>query len=151
MNHETYSYSIRGDFLQFQFISEGPRGNITKFIRFQPRISGSISYFNLGFGDYDPRTDTVDDHARSNNLDQAKILATIAASVLEFTHHFPGTFVYATGSTAARTRLYQMGIASNWDEIEPLLYVFGFIPGQGWEPFRKNVSYQGFLVKRKKM
>lgn len=32
--------------------------------------------------------------------------------------------VYAKGSTPARTRLYQIGIISNWDQIEPLLEVY---------------------------
>jgi hypothetical protein len=44
-------------------------------------------------------------------------LATIAATVLEFTKRFPDVMVYAKGSTPARTRLYQIGISANWDEI----------------------------------
>ncbi len=32
--------------------------------------------------------------------------------------------VYAKGSTPARTRLYQIDIISNWDQIEPLLEVY---------------------------
>ena len=73
----------------------------------------------------------------------------IAATVLEFTRHFPDVIVYAKGSTSARTRLYQIGIVANWKEIEPLLYVFGFEQKKGWEPFQRNVNYQAFLVKRK--
>src|SRR5688572_18026618 len=53
-----------------------------------------------------------------NNQDRDKILATVAAMVLEFTEHFPEVWVYAQGSTLARTRLYQMGIAAHWDDID---------------------------------
>ena len=58
--------------------------------------------------------------------------------------------VYAKGSTPARTRLYQMGINSNWSEIEPLMLVLGFVDGK-WEIFKKNVNYEAFLVQRKKL
>jgi len=45
--------------------------------------------------------------------------------------------------------LYQIGISSNWNEIDPLLYVYGYEQDKGWQPFRKNVNYQAFLVKHK--
>jgi hypothetical protein len=110
---------------------------------------GGITYFNLGFGDLNPKTGKIDDLAITNNHDREKILATIAATVLEFTKHFPDVMLYAKGSTPARTRLYQIGIAANWNEIEPLLYVFGYEPKNVWQPFGKNVNYYAFLVKRK--
>jgi hypothetical protein len=46
-----------------------------------------------------------------------------------------------------RTRLYQMGIVANWNEIEPLLHVYGFAE-DGWQPFKKNINYEAFLVLR---
>ncbi len=49
-----------------------------------------------------------------NNPDKEKILATVAATVVEFTNHFPYVMVYAKGSNAARTRLYQNGIFASW-------------------------------------
>jgi len=69
--------------------------------------------------------------------------------VLEFTQHFPDVMVYARGSTPARTRLYQIGIATNWREIDPLMQVFGYEQNKGWQSFRIGVNYQAFLVKRK--
>jgi hypothetical protein len=71
------------------------------------------------------------------------------ATVLEFTQRFPDVIVYAKGSTPARTRLYQIGISANWSEIEPLLHVFGYEQNRGWVPFKKNVNYDAFLVRRK--
>jgi len=58
--------------------------------------------------------------------------------------------VYATGSTPARTRLYQMGISANWAEIESILKIFGFNSGQ-WQPFQQNINYEAFLAIRKKI
>lgn len=91
----------------------------------------------------------MDDQAVSNNHDTDKVLATVAATVLEFTACFPDMPVYATGSTPGRTRLYQMGISANWQHIAPLLHVWGFTKG-GWEPFKRGVNYQAFMALRKK-
>ena len=57
--------------------------------------------------------------------------------------------VYAKGSTDARTRLYQMGIAANLEEIQSLLTVYGFT-NNTWSEFEKNINYDAFLVIRKK-
>lgn len=78
-----------------------------------PMKVNGIVYFNLGFGDLNQKTGKVDDLAVTNNLDREKILATIAATVLECTRHFPDIMIYAQGSTRVRTRLYQIGISAN--------------------------------------
>lgn len=56
--------------------------------------------------------------------------------------------VFAQGSTPSRTRLYQIGIASQYEEISLLLYIYGFINDQ-WEEFRKGCNYEAFLVRLK--
>jgi hypothetical protein len=89
----------------------------------------------------------IDDSA-SDNQDAELVLATVAATVLEFASHFSDAMMYAKGSTASRTRLYQIGISSNWTEIEPLLHVYGFI-NESWQPFKKNINYEAFLAMRK--
>jgi hypothetical protein len=149
MNLNIYKFSASDTFLDFEFESNGPKGKVRKIVRYSPQNAGGITYFNLGFGDLNPKTGKIDDLAITNNQDREKILATIAATVLEFTQHFPDVMVYATGSTPARTRLYQIGISANWNEIELLLQVFGYQQNTGWQPFRKNVNYRAFLVKRK--
>jgi hypothetical protein len=90
----------------------------------------------------------IDHFAISDSQDTELVLATVAATVLEFTSHFPDAIVYAKGSTSSRTRLYQIGISSNWIAIEPLLHVYGFTNGS-WQPFKKNINYEAFLVIRK--
>jgi hypothetical protein len=149
MNLKPYKYSRSDTHLDYEFESTGPNGKIRKIVRYSPQNANGITYFNLGFGDLNPRTGKIDDLVTTNNRDRQKILATVAATLLEFTGHFPDAMVYAKGSTPARTRLYQMGISANWEEIEPLLYVYGFDQDKGWQPFRRKVNYQAFLVKRK--
>lgn len=125
-----------------------PNGKIKKVVRFTPRNAGGVTYFNLGFGDWNETKRRIDDRAISNNHDRDKILATVAFVVLEFTAHFADVWVYAQGSTPARTRLYQMGIAAYWNEIVALLNVFGYANGK-WESFRKHINYEAFIVIRK--
>ncbi|MFP5080869.1 DUF6934 family protein [Pedobacter sp. JCM 36344] len=148
MNIEQYQFYTNDNFLDFEFESDGPNGRIKKVVRFSPNNSNGITYFNLGFGDLNIETGQIDDLSKSNNNDRDKILATVAATVLVFTDHFPDVMVYAQGSTPSRTRLYQMGITTNWEEINPLLDVYGFTKGK-WELFEKDTSYEAFLVIRK--
>jgi hypothetical protein len=149
MNLKKYGYSVSDSYLNFEFDSDGPKGRIRKIVRYSPQNAGGITYFNLGFGDLNQKTGKIDDLAITINQDREKILATIAATVLEFTQHFPDAIVHAKGSTPSRTRLYQMGISANLNEIDPLLYVYGYEKNKGWQSFHKKVNYQAFLVKRK--
>jgi hypothetical protein len=149
MNLDAYPYTISDDHLIYTFDSYGPSGKIRKTVRYRLRNRGGLAYFNLGFGDLDPVTGNVDDRAVSNNSDKEKVLATVAATVLDFICTFPDALVYAQGSTPARTRLYQMGISTNWNEISSLLQVYGYVFDSGWQTYEKNVNYLGFLARRK--
>ena len=139
LNH--YKFSASHDFLDFEFESDGRNGRIRKVVRFSPQNANGVTYFNLGFGDINSKTGSINDLSISSNLDTNKILATVAETVVVFTSCFPDAIVYAKGSTTSRTRLYQMGIASNWEAIELVLDVYGFINGR-WEPFKKITNYE---------
>jgi hypothetical protein len=73
--------------------------------------------YNLAFGDIPDGTDMIDDAVVSNNDDRDMILATVANTIFDFTNNYGKHYIFATGSTPARTRLYQMGISSLWNEI----------------------------------
>ncbi len=148
MQLERYEYSTNETFLDFEFESNGPNGEIKKIVRFSPANANGRTYFNLVLGDWNEETRTIDDAAISDNQDTERILATVAATVLDFTEQFPDVIVFAKGSTPARTRLYQMGISANLKEIDHLLQVYG-LQNRKWEPFRKNVNYDAFLAVRK--
>lgn len=148
MNLNGYEFKTSKSFLDYEFYSEGPKGKIKKVVSFTPRTANGVTYFNLGFGDWNESKKKIDDRAISNNQDRDRILATVAVMVLEFTEHFPDVWVYARGSTPGRTRLYQMGIAVHWNHIEPLLHVYGYTNGE-WQSFHKNVIYEAFMILRK--
>jgi hypothetical protein len=134
--------------LVYWFYSEGPKGRIKKTIRFQHKPLYGRNFFNLAFGDSDGSTDRMNDLVISNNGDHLKVLYTVAAVVREFINCWPNAIIQIQGSTSSRTRLYQMGISSFWQEIIKEFEVYGEL-GQNWEPFKKGINYKRFLVFKK--
>jgi hypothetical protein len=149
MNLERYDYKNSKSFLNYEFYSEGPKGVIKKVIRFMPATVGSYSYYNLAFGDWNESENTIADFIVSNNHDAEKVLATIASAVLDFTDRYPNVMIYAEGSTASRTRLYQMALNKYWNEIDTVIEIYGLIEGEGFQLFERGRNYGAFVVKRK--
>jgi hypothetical protein len=130
----------------YEFESDGPKGNVIKRIEYtETELKG---FYNLGFGDKDHNTGKINDTVITNNGDSQKILATVAYTVYSFTDKYPNAWIYAIGSTKARTRLYRMGIANNLVEILQGFEIHGF-KDNSWFEFEKNVDYDAFLIKRK--
>lgn len=150
MKYERYeSLLTSGDSLEFKFTSEGPKGEIQKVVQFIKTNDPLI--YNLAFGDLLPGG-KVDDHVKNDNKDRNKILATVAATVYEFTARYPEKFVFFTGSTHERTRLYRMALTNNMEELSQDFEIYGItITGETFiaESFSKGKTYTGFLVKRK--
>ena len=141
-----YALASSDKLTTFEFVSEGQKGIIHKIVRYQPTNLKDI--YNLAFGDKDHTTGNIDDTVISNNGDSEKVLATVAATVYAFTDKYPDVWIYATGSTKSRTRLYRMGVTKFFSEVNDDFEVLGEREGD-WESFRKNVEYEGFLVRRK--
>ena len=100
----------------FEFISEGPKGNITKIVQYsETNLKG---FYNLGFGDKNEKSGEIIDDIITNNSDSQKVLATVSSTVYAFTDKYADSWIYATGLTKARTRLYRMGITNNLIEIQ---------------------------------
>jgi hypothetical protein len=146
MKLERYQLKTSDNIKVFEFVSEGPKGRIEKIIQLsETNLKG---FYNLAFGDKNPETGVLDDLAISNNADMDKILATVVAAVLAFTERNPDAYVYATGSTSARTRIYRMGISKYYEEIVGSFQLFGETEND-LEEFEKNKDYFGFVVIRK--
>lgn len=148
MNNEKYHLKSETKFTRFEFISEGPKGAIRKIIEFQKMNSPNV--YNLAFGDYNSETDEIDDLAVTNNRDTEKILSTVASAVYVFLDEYPNAYVYATGSTMARNRLYRMGITKYLVEMEKDFYLYGQIK-EDFYKFEIGEDYEGFLVLKKKI
>jgi hypothetical protein len=141
-----YELVAENTLMVYEFMSEGKKGQIPKLIKFsETSLKG---FYNLAFGDKDPETGYINDKAVSNNGDSEQVLATIVSAVYAFTDINPDVWVYATGSTKARTRLYRMGITKYMNEAAQDFHVFGQLEGE-WKPFAKGVDYSAFVVRRK--
>jgi uncharacterized protein DUF6934 len=134
MNLERYTYYANPSFFDFEFLSEGPKGTIKKVARFN---TIGVNLYNFGFGDLDETTGDISDTVVTNNGDGDKVLATVAGIVYDFTGRFTEAAIYIKGSTAARTRWYQMSIGANWEEIGRTFEVFGYRDDK-WEHFQKG-------------
>ena len=148
MSLDRYSLVSSDDGLRFVFYSDGPNGLIRKVVSFK-KIEADDEIYNLGFGDFDPDTERVNDLSVSNNRDRDKILATVAAATIYFSDLYPEAQIFAEGSTPARTRLYVMGVAKHLKEITNIFEIWGALGERKWELFRENKPYVALLAKRK--
>ena len=145
MNFPKYPVAANDENSRYLFFSEGPKGKIAKGVIYS-HIEGNL--YNLGFGDWNEESENLNDFSRTNNGDRDKVLVTVAFTALDFTSKNPEAQIFVEGSTSARTRLYQMGIAGNLMEIKANFEINGFL-FNGWEPFRRGRNYDAFLIKRK--
>ncbi|WP_312763225.1 DUF6934 family protein [Epilithonimonas sp.] len=147
MNLPKYPLNSSDKMMTFEFVSEGEKGLIHKLVRYQSTNLKDL--YNLAFGDKDIETGEIDDRVISNNGDSEKVLATVVATLYAFTDKYPDVWIYATGSTKARTRLYRIGITKFLDEVKKDFEIYGELENN-WDKFNIGTEYDGFLVKRKK-
>jgi hypothetical protein len=146
MNLDRYPISSSNNRTAYEFLSKGPKGTIRKLVLFE-KISTNL--FNLSFGDWDEENQIIEDKTRSNNNDRDKVLATVASAVIDFMAHHPNAILFAEGITPIKTRLYQMGINQNLQEISQLFDIEGYHE-ENWEPFRSGKNYEAFNLKARK-
>ena len=148
MNNPKYQLKAAQDLTVFNFISEGPKGSIQKLIEIkETNLKG---FYNLAFRDKDEQTGKINDKVVTNNNDTDKVLATVVSAVYAFTNTNPDAWVYATGSTDARTRLYRMGINKYLNDVENDFEIYGELKNN-WCIFDKDINFEGFVVRRKKI
>ncbi|HEY4337984.1 MAG TPA: hypothetical protein VGM89_18870, partial [Puia sp.] len=125
MELERYDIEESSDELTYRFYSDGPKGRIRKAVSFQPARHLGRNAYNLLFGDYVESTGWIDDRVVSNNGDPRIILLVVAGIVDKFVNLYPQAIIFIKGSSASRTRLYQMGITSAWSEIREKYDIWG--------------------------
>ena len=148
MQEDKYSFKKLPETFYYEFFSLGPKGEIKKVVRYRLVEEFPTPIFNLGFGDWNEHSGEMNDRITTNNNDRQKVLATVADTIFDFTKNHPGCLIFAQGSTESRTRLYQMGIAAFWEEVNSSFVVLGYY-NEGWEAFEKGTNYEAFLIKRK--
>jgi len=146
MRYEKYEVNADPCLTVYTFVSEGSKGKITKIVEYNE--TGMVGVYNLGFGDKDLLTGQMNDVIVTDNGDSKKVLATVASTIFAFFNKYPHAWIYATGSSRSRTRLYRIGISNNLTEISQIFDVYGLV-GDIWYDFERNIDYDAFLIKRK--
>ena len=143
---QRYELKSDADLTVFEFISVGKKGEIPKIVQYSE--TNLKDFYNLGFGDKDLLTGEVDDKVISDNGDSQKVLATVVATVYAFTGKYPESWIYATGSTRSRTRLYRIGLTNNLEEILKDFELYGLKNGE-WQEFAKGTRIRSIFGEKK--
>jgi hypothetical protein len=130
----------------YAFISAGIKGDVLKVVQYEKTAEGDT--YNLAFGDFNVETGELDDRSITNNGDREKVLATVAATVVDFLNSHPHAKVRAQGSTEVRTWLYQRKLNQYFEEVTENFSLWGRTAA-GWEEFERNKDYQAFLIQPK--
>lgn len=140
-----YVIECTDDALTFEFDSVYGDRVVGKVIVYG-RFPNDPNVFNLALGDKQP-DGSIDDFARTNNSDMDKVMATVVQSLFVFFDRYPVSIVYFTGSTQARTRLYQIIIGKELAVAQRAFFIRGLRNGIP-EPFEPNQSYEAFLLQK---
>ena len=144
MNQPTYTVEYVLDKDRYIFESIGPRGSIFKVVIFSEIETET---YNLGFGDYDPLTNEIDDKVVSDNGDIIKVIATVVGVALKFLAENPMTYIHIEGSSPLRTQLYNRIINRNYEDLFQTYEIYGF-KNEEFEAFQKNTQYESFLIRK---
>jgi hypothetical protein len=144
MNQPVYqsTYSTKEE--RYIFESIGTKGKILKVVKF---FEIDENLYNLGFGDFDPITNQIDDKVVSDNGDLIKVMATVIGLALKFLDDNPMAMVFFEGSTPQRTQFYQWIINRYYDDMVEIIEIYGVSNGES-EPFQKTKVYESFLIQK---
>jgi hypothetical protein len=132
--------------VRFEFDSVGIQRTVRKVIRYAQTVIPD--FYTLALFDK-LETGVLSDSSRTNQGDMEKVLATVLQTVFVFLSKHPDATVVFTGSTPARTRLYQIAISKEIFKVKHLFAIQGFTDGN-FEDFEFGKGYEGFAISSKK-
>ncbi len=133
---------------QFLFESIGNK-TITKAIEYTPFTTiDQRTVYNLGFGDFDPATNTVSDNVNSNNGDMYKVFNTVLSTVLLFFQTNPNDMIFVQGGDKRRRRIYCYYIDKNYTVLSEEYQIFGGTTTK-LSFYKIGVEYDYLLIHRK--
>jgi hypothetical protein len=145
---EKYDFTASDEGTYFEFISNGPKGNIIKAVQFI-LIDSIEEIYSLGLGDRDPITNQIDDEVVTDNKDTRKVLGTIGEIGRQFLESKPNAKIVFEGNTESKNRLYRIGINSVLGELNTKYSIFGFREQNlTWERFNKKSDYIAFTISK---
>ena len=145
MDGPHYNFTASDDATVFWFESIGEGNVVEKQIKISP--TSFPNFYTLALVDV-MADGSLSDTNRPRQGDVEKVLATVLQTVLVFTEKNPDSTVFFTGSTPARTRLYQMAIVRELEAAKSMFDIQGLIGGLFYD-FQSGTPYEGFAITRK--
>lgn len=128
----------------FYFASSAD-GKIDKVLLFKHLDDPEVFEITLG----NLRTDgSIDVDGSGDHGDAALVLSTVAKAIEFFLSDHPEAEIFIEGTTPGRTRLYQMAIVRELDDLGRYFDVSGFT-GSREEFFQSGRNYQSFTISLK--
>lgn len=144
MDTTWYDYIFDGFGRTFFFSGSGD-GEIDKVLIFNYLYESGAYEITLG----DLRIDgSIDVDGKGDGGDAATILSTVAKAITFFFSDYPEEEIFIEGTTAARTRLYQMAIVRELNDLGRYFDIYGF-DGSEEELFRPGRNYRSFTISLK--
>lgn len=141
MDKPFYQFQIGADARTLSFVSTGPR-TVEKLVSYAKTTLPD--FFNLALADMED-DGSQNFHSVRNNGDLEQIMATVAQTMLLFFQYHPTAKVAFTGSTPARTRLYQIILAREIPAVAADFVISG-VRDNTLELFQPNRDYDGFVI-----
>ena len=144
MNTPWYDYLSDGYDRMFYF-SGWESMNMNKVLLFKYLDDPEVYEIILG----NLRTDGSIDVERAGDYDHADtVLSTVAKAIAFFLADRPEAEIFIEGTTPTRTRLFQMAIVRELDDLGQYFDVYGFTDGRE-EIFQSGRNYQAFTISLK--
>ncbi|MCF0061197.1 hypothetical protein MUK70_18315 [Dyadobacter chenwenxiniae] len=144
MNEPFYEFRVLDEACRFDFLSIGKR-NIPKTVIYYKSDNPAVFSLTLASIKSDGN---LDFQTTSNNGDMKIILATVVQTLKIFLAAYPKAVVVFTGNSPSRTRLYNIIISREIEQVKDYLEVMGFAENYV-ELFVPNRRYEGFIVSLK--
>lgn len=128
----------------FESVNPVTGRTIQKVVSYDPVTKAGAKYYNLGFADYDPRSNRLlSDTDISDNGDMRKVIATVASTLEPFFQKHPQAIVHIEGSDQTRHDYYHKLIRDYGKMIPDKYDIEGFVDKENRiEPFQAGRKYK---------
>ncbi|MGL4412513.1 MAG: DUF6934 family protein [Bacteroidales bacterium] len=120
---------------------------IIYYVKLYPSSVQNI--FQIEFGPLDKRQKEIDTSFRCRNIDNAKIISTVAYIIHIFLKQNPTLLIRFSGSTISRTRLFIIWIIENLEIMLRNFTIYGYKRSNRWERFEIKNRYEAIILKSK--
>ncbi|GAB4053845.1 DUF6934 family protein [Spirosoma litoris] len=146
MNYPSYDVAVSKNKSRYEFISVGRKGHIRKIVEYS--YLDGLNLWNLGFGDFDPIRNKIDDEVISDNGDGRKVIKTVALTLVQFLEEYPKETVIFMGSDSRRALLYNRIVSQFYNEFSGKLLISGWSQEGIEVDIETGKQYIAFIIRK---